>query len=106
MRPIDKFIHFLMWACLATGLLLAGWTIYYHRDLILSGSTPDRAFASPLVLLWLLPALSLWQWDGARPGEQSRWFYVFATLALLLVAVVALFLYLFYAWSHVNFGEM
>jgi hypothetical protein len=86
-RRIDKFIHLLMWASLAISLLVIGGVIveHFYRS--------DWPYAVAICLLWLPPALSLWKWDGEKPGPQSAWFYRFAILTLLLGATVAAYGY-------------
>ena len=89
MRMVDKTLHVLMWLGLVISLVILAAAVVE--------SIRERNFTDPLTwrllgglsVLWVPPALSLWQWDGAKPGPQSRWFYLFAILALLLAAAIA-----------------
>jgi hypothetical protein len=101
MRTVDKILHVLMWLGLSIGLLILA--------AVLIQGVRARNFTDPgalrvmgaLSVLWVPAALSLWQWDSAKPGAQSRWFYLFAVVALLVAAViVAFFLGAYVMWMN------
>ena len=90
---INQALRALMWLGVVAGLALLASIIYSAAGAGLFKG-PAQRWLNPVALLgflWVPAAISLWSWDGARPGAQSITFYVFALLTLVIAVMIALF---------------